>query len=197
MTKISSKHPKYPKPLLGNFRCFRCILVILHVQGHFGHNLGFRDFYRSFFLRLWGYFGHFLGFGDNSIIFQVLGYFGNFLGFGGISVIFQVLEVCRSFFQVQRVFWLFFRFMVYFGNCQVLGVFRSFFFRFLGYFGQCFRFWGYFSNFLGLGCILVILRFRGYFVNFLLGLGDILVIFQVSRGYFSPFFRFQGISVIF
>ena len=52
-----------------------------------------------------------------------------------------------------------------------------------------FRFQGYFSHFLGLGGILVIFRFQGYFGHFghflglggtlgsLLGLGSILVIF--------------------
>ena len=126
---------KYPRNIqntlnlyFGNFRCFRCILVILHVQGYFGHNLGFSGFYRSFFFikilglfwsffRFWGIrsFFRFQGILENSFRFR--GYFSYFLGFGGISVIFQV----------QGVFQSFFRFRVYFGNFQVLGVFWSFF----------------------------------------------------------------------
>ena len=82
---ICRKYPRYiqntPNLYFGNFRCFRCILVILHVQGYFGHNLGFRGFYRSFF-KVWGYFCHFLGFGVFQSFFQILGYFGNFLGLG-------------------------------------------------------------------------------------------------------------------
>ena len=134
---ICQKYPRNIQNILnlyfGNFRCFKCDLVILHVQRYFGHNLGFRGFYRSFFL-----------------------------GFKGISVIFQVLEVFQSFFRFRE----------------------------------------YFGNFLGLVCILVIVRFWEYFDNFflgfwgilviVLGFGVILVIFQVL-GYFDHFLGFRVI----
>ena len=126
---------KYPRNIqntlnlyFGNFRCFRCIFVILHVQGCFGHNLGFKGFFQSFFLGFgvilaifwvlgifWrfqsfgGYYAHFRDFGGILVIWWVLGgffwggYFGHFLGFWGIFVIF--------------------RFQGYFGHFQVLGVF--------------------------------------------------------------------------
>ena len=95
----------------GNFRCFRCILVILHVQWHFGHNLGFRDFYRSFFL------------GFEVIL--VSGVFWSSYIFRGILVIIWVLGVFIDNF--------FFRFWGCFDHFffQVFGVFRSFF-RFQG-----------------------------------------------------------------
>ena len=88
----------------GSFRCFRCILVILHVQGYFGHNLGFRGFYRSIFQVL-GLFWSFFRFWGISIIFQVSGYFGNFLGFESISIIFLGFEGISVIFQVQGGFW--------------------------------------------------------------------------------------------
>ena len=130
---------KYPRNIqntlnlyFGNFRCFTSILVILHVQGYFGHNLGFSGFYRSFFykdfgvilvifFRFWGISIIFRFQGILVNIFRFWGYFSYFFGFGGISVIFQV----------KGVFWSFF------GLGSIL------------------------VNFLGLGCILVIFRFWG------------------------------------
>ena len=81
----------------GNLRCFKCILVILHVYGYFGNNLGFRGFYQSFFcfFRVQGYFGHFLSFGVFRSFFRFQSILVIFLGFRGISVIFYVLEVFR------------------------------------------------------------------------------------------------------
>ena len=96
---------KYPRNIqntlnlyFSNFRCFKSILVILHVQGYFGHNLGFSGFYRSFFfIKILGLFWSF---------FQVLGYFDHF----------QVSRYFGKYFQVSGVFQLFFRFQRYFGH---------------------------------------------------------------------------------
>ena len=147
---------KYPRNIqntlnlyFGNFRCFRSILVILHVQGYFGHNLGFSGFYRSFFykdfgvilvifFRFWGISIIFRFQGILVNIFRFWGYFSYFFGFGGISVIFQVKGVFWSFFWFREYFGKFFRFRVYFGNFQVLGYLVIF---------QKFRFYVVYLNF--------------------------------------------------
>ena len=123
--------------------------------GAFGHNLGFRGFYRSFFL----------GFGVVLVIF--------FKGFWGISITFLGFRVFWYFFQVSGVFKFFFIFFIFFlyrfqryfghflglwsilvicqvrvnfGNCQVLGVFQSFF-QVFGVFWSLFQVLGLFQSF--------------------------------------------------
>ena len=142
---ICQKYPRNiqntPNLYFNNFRCFRCILVILHVQGHFGHNLSFRGFYRSFF---------FLGFG----VILVLGVFWSSYMFRGILVIIQVLGVfIDHFFQDLGLFWSFF---LGFWDISII-------FQVSRYFGNFFRFRGYFNYFLGFRGISVIFQIYGVF----------------------------------
>ena len=64
-------------------------------------------------------------------------------------------------------------------------------FRFQGLFQSSYRFRGYFGHFQVPGVFLSFFRFMAYFVHFQV-LGYILVIFQVS-GIFWTFQRFQGV----
>ena len=169
-------------------------------QVYFGHNLGFRGFYQSFFflgfgvILVSGVFWSSYMFRGILVIIQVsgvfndhffkrfLGYFGHFLGFGifrsffrfqGILVIFLGFRGISVFFQVLLVFWSFYWFQE---GILVLflvqgGYFSHFFFQVFGGISIIFQVLGYFCNFF---------RFRGYF-SYFLGFRGISVTFQVSR----------------
>ena len=158
----------------------RGILVVLQVQRYFGCFRGFRVFLVILevssclwpFQRFWVYLGHFKGLGVFSSLYSFEGIlFIFFLRFMGILEIFQVQGSFGHFIVLGGVFWSFLGFQIILINFQVSGLFWPFF-----------RFQGYFCHFLGFRGILVIIQVLGLFQSFL-GLGVILAIFQVSKGF--------------